>query len=141
MTSDVRKVVIEDDLRRMALAGATDDELQSFVDARRRGDTELVDRLMSLAHVAPADPVALTPLQRLRVAALRPLVNSLDAHALYAYIGVLWPLTDQLVQDHQDPSQWANDTFVDSIARSLMRVALKHIQPGRADPLGVPNQR
>ena len=130
MMSDKWPVGIEDDLRRMALAGATDEELQLFIDARRRGDTGLANRLMSLAQEAPAHPVALTHLQRLRVAALKPVVNSLEAHSLYAYIGILWPLSDKLAQDHQDPSQWANDTFVDSIAQSLVFVVLEHMQRG-----------
>lgn len=130
MTSDAWRIGIEDDLRRMALAGATDDQLQCFVDARRRGDSGLADRLMSLAQESRADPVALTPLQRLRVAALRPLVNSLEAHALYFYIGILWPLTDKLVREHQDPSQWANDTFVDSLAQGLVFVVLEQVQQG-----------
>lgn len=130
MTSDAWKVGIEDDLRRMALAGASDDQLRCFVDARRRGDIGLADRLMSLAQKTPADPVALTPLQRLRVAALRPLVNSLEAHALYAYIGILWPLTEKLVREHQDLSQWANDTFVESLAQGLVFVVLEQVQRG-----------
>lgn len=139
MMSDKWPAGIEDDLRRMALAGATDEELQFFIDARRRGDTGLANRLITLAHEARAHPVVLTHLQRLRVAALRPVVNSLDAHALYSYIRILWPLTDQIVRDHQHPSQWTNDTFVDSIAHSLTRVALEHIPPGSADPLGQPS--
>jgi hypothetical protein len=128
MTSDAWRIGIEDDLRRMALAGATDEELQSFIDARRRGNTELANRLLSLRHEAPAHPAALTPLQRLRVASLRPVVNALHAHALYAYIGVLWPLTEQLVRDLQDPSQWVDDTFVESLAKGMVFVVLEQVQ-------------
>lgn len=131
---------IEGDLRRMALAGASDDSLQSFIDARRGGDIDLASTLLAMAQEAPAPPFALTPLQRLRVAALRPLVNSLDAQALYSYIRILWPLTDQIVRDCQYPSQWTSDTFVESIARSLMPVALEQIQPGLAGVLGRPNE-
>jgi hypothetical protein len=132
---------IEADLRRMALAGASDDVLQSFVDARRRGDTDLADRLLALTQdpFGPTPAPALTPLQRLRVAALRPVVNSLDTHVLYSYVRILWPLSDQIVRSYQDPNHWASDTFVDSIAQSLMRVTLEHIQPGSAG-LGQPNQ-
>ena len=128
MTSDARRIGIEDDLRRMALSGAADEELQSYIDARRRGDTEFANRLLSLTHEAPAHPAALTPLQRLRVASLRPVVNALHAHDLYAYIRVLWPLTEQLVRDLQDPNQWADDTFVESLAKGLVFVALEQVQ-------------
>lgn len=131
---------IESDLRRMALSGASDDSLRSFIDARRSGDIDLAKRLLSVAHDAPASPVALTPLERLRVAALKPLVNTLDAHMLYSYIRIVWPLTDQFVRDHRYPSQWTNDTFVDSIAHSLMSVALQRIQPGCAGLPGPANK-
>ena len=130
---------IEADLRRMALAGASDDVLQSFVDARRRGDADLADRLLTLTQEPFGPAPALTPLQRLRVAALRPAVNSLDTHVLYSYVRILWPLSDQIVRSYQDPNHWASDTFVDSIAQSLMRVTLEHIQRGSAG-LRQPNQ-
>ena len=41
MTSDDWVAGIADDVRRLALAGVSDGVLQAFIDARRRGDTEL----------------------------------------------------------------------------------------------------
>lgn len=66
-------------------------------------------------------------------------MNSLDTHVLYSYVRILWLLSDQIVRSYQDPNHWASDTFVDSIAQSLMRVTLEQIQPGSAG-LGQPNQ-
>jgi hypothetical protein len=49
MTSEDWMVGIADDVRRLALAGVSEEVLQAFIDARRRGDTELAAHLLSLA--------------------------------------------------------------------------------------------
>ena len=140
MAADDWSGSVEDELRRMAMAGASDDVLQQFITARRRGDTELANRLLTQFQT-PSSPVpATTPLQRLRVAALRPVVNSLEAQALYSYIGILWPLSDQAIRTTVEPTCWASDSFVDAIADSLMRVALEYVQHGHTGLLGQPKQ-
>ena len=136
MASDDGRGSFEDELRRMALAGASDEELQEFINARRCGNVEHANRmLVQFQTPAPPSP-ALTPLERLRVAALRPVVNRLDAQALYAYICILWPITEQALGTTVEPTCWASDTFVDSIADSLMRVVLQHVHSGGAGPDG-----
>ena len=127
---------MEDELRRMAMAGASDDALQQFIAARRRRDTELANRLLTQFQTPSGPTHAPTPLQRLRVAALRPVVNSLEAQALYSYICILWPLSDQAVRTTVEPTCWENDSFVASIADSLMHVALEHLQAESVGPIG-----
>ena len=128
MTSEDWVVGIAEDVRRLALAGVSDEVLQAFIDARRRGDTELAARLLSLAaHRSHSTAPAMTAMERLRVAALRPVVNSLDPPTLYAYVGILWPLSDEVVRSHEDPRHWTSEAFVEAIAQRLMHVALEQI--------------
>jgi hypothetical protein len=120
----------------MAMAGAPDAVLQSFIDARRRGDADLATRLISL-YPEPKEPAAsLSPVERLRVAALRPVVNSLDPHALYAYVSILWPLTDHASRNAIDPRSWESAAFVETLAQRLMHAALEQLQPGVVGPDG-----
>ena len=72
----------------------------------------------------------------LRVAALRPVVNSLDAHALYAYVSILWPLTDHASRNAVDPRSWESAAFVETLAQRLMHAALEQLQPGIVGPDG-----
>ncbi|MBS0304129.1 MAG: hypothetical protein JSR43_01930 [Proteobacteria bacterium] len=137
MTSDDWVAGIADEVRRLALAGVSDGVLQAFIDARRRGDTELAASLLSLAaHRSPPTAPAMTALERLRVAALRPVVNSLDAHALYAYVSILWPLTDHASRNAVDPRSWESAAFVETLAHGLMHAALEQLQPGIVGPDG-----
>lgn len=120
----------------MAMAGAPDAVLQSFIDARRRGDADLATRLLS-QYPEPKGPAAsLSAVERLRVAALRPVVNSLDPHALYAYVSILWPLTDHASRNAVDPRSWESAAFVESLAQRLMHAALEQLQPGVVGPDG-----
>lgn len=80
----------KDDLRPMALAGGSDEVLRLFIDARRCGHIELANRLLIRCQTPSGPASALTELQRLRVAALRHAVNSLDAQALYSHFCFLW---------------------------------------------------
>ena len=129
MASDDWKGSVEDELRRMALAGASDEALQSFIEARRSGDAGLADRLLSQYQMAQTPSPCLTAVQRLRVAALRPVVNSLDAHTLYAFVGIIWPLTDHASRSDVEPSCWESTAFVDELAHRLMHTALEQLQP------------
>jgi hypothetical protein len=120
----------------MAMAGAPDAVLQSFVDARRRGDADLATRLLS-QYLEPKGPAApLSAVEKLRVAALRPVVNSLDAHALYAYVSILWPLTDHASRNAVDPRSWESAAFVETLAQRLMHAALEQLQPAVVGPDG-----
>lgn len=111
------------------MAGAPDEVLQSFIGARRSGNADLAARLLSQYQRAQAPSPCLTAVQRLRVAALRPVVNSLDAHTLYAFVGIIWPLTDHASRSDVDPSCWESSAFVDELAHRLMHTALEQLQP------------
>lgn len=127
---------LSDELRRMAMAGAPDAVLQSFIDARRRGDADLATRLLS-QYPQPNGPAeSLSGVERLRVAALRPVVNSLDTQTLYAYVSILWPLTDHASRNAVDPKSWENEAFVETLAHSLMHDALEQLQPSVVGPDG-----
>ena len=62
------------------------------------------------------------------MASLRQVVNAVDSSTLYSFIGIIWPITDEIVRSHEDPTHWTSDSFVDAIAQSLVRVALEHLQ-------------
>lgn len=116
-------------VRRMALAGATDDMLQAFIDSWRRGDSDHAECMLKQAQQQNRPPrPALTPVEKLRAAALRPVVNAIDSSTLYSYIGIIWPITEEIVRSHENPEHWSNDSFVDAIAQSLVRVAMDQLQ-------------
>lgn len=129
MASDDWVASIANDVRRMGLAGTSEDVLQAFIDSRRRGDNERAESILSLSlqQVHPPRP-AMTSVDKLRVAALRPVVNAIDSSTLYSYIGIVWPITEEIVRGHEDPTHWAHESFVDAIAQSLVRVVLEHLQ-------------
>lgn len=111
------------------MAGATDDVLQAFIDSRRRGDSDHAECMLKQAQQQCRSPrPALTPVEKLRVAALRPVVNAIDSSTLYSYIGIIWPITEEIVRSHENPEHWSNDSFVDAIAQSLVRVAMDQLQ-------------
>ena len=129
MASEDLESTLANDVRRMALAGASDDVLQAFIDCRRRGDTDHAERILNQSQQQNrALRPALTPLEKLRVAALRPVVNAVDSSTLYSYVGLIWPVTEQIVRNHEDPTHWASDSFVDAIAQSVVRVAMEQLQ-------------
>lgn len=129
MASDDLESSVVSDVRRMALAGAPDDVLQAFIDSRRRGDTDHAEWLLNRAQQQsrPSRP-RLTPVEKLFVAALKPVVNSVDSSTLHSYIVTIWPIAEEIVRRHDDPTHWASDSFVEAIAQSLVRTALEHLQ-------------
>ena len=129
MASEDLESTLANDVRRMALAGASDKVLQAFIDCRRRGDTDYAERILNQTQQQSRPPrPALTPVEKLRVASLRQVVNAVDSSTLYSFIGIIWPITDEIVRSHEDPTHWTSDSFVDAIAQSLVRVALEHLQ-------------
>jgi hypothetical protein len=129
MTSEDFESSLANEVRRMAMAGVSDDVLREFIDARRRGDTDHAECMLKQAQQQSRPPrPALTPVEKLRVAALRPVANAVDSSTLYSYIGIIWPITNEIVRSHEDPTYWASDSFVDAIAQSLVRVAMEQLQ-------------
>jgi hypothetical protein len=129
MASDDLESSVVSDVRRMALAGASDDVLQAFIDSRRRGNTDHAESLLKQAQQQSRQPrPALTPVEKLFAAALRPVVNSVDSSTLHSYIVIIWPIAEEIVRGHDDPTHWASDSFVEAIAQSLVRTALEHLQ-------------
>lgn len=107
-------------LRQMLAAGAADELIESFIKARRSGDSHQPMALGTPPELAIA-------IERLRIAALRPVVNHLDVATLRTYIEIILSITDQVVRSEQDHRCWSSASFVERLAISLMNVALEHI--------------
>ena len=100
MASEDFESTLANDVRRMALAGASDEVLQAFIDCRRRGDTDHAERVLNQSQQQSRPPrPALTPVEKLRVASLRQVVNAVDSSTLYSFIGIIWPITDEIPLD------------------------------------------
>ena len=89
--------------------------IESFVRARRSGDTAHADRFLratptptSLQQTELPLPQELAvALEKLRVATLRPVVNRLDTATLYAYFEIILSITDQVVRSEENHSLWS----------------------------------
>ena len=129
-------------LRQMLAAGAADDVIESFINARRSGHTLQADHLPCTTPQLPShQPTALglppelaIALERLRIATLRPVVNRLDPATLFMYVEIILSITDQVVRSEQDHRCWSSTSFIQTMASALMNVALEHIKSESQNP-------
>lgn len=88
-------------LRRLIADGADDEELQRFLDAKKAGDHEAIASIMNrrrtVRQAGRAKGSYDDVLQRVRVAAIRPVVNSLDSAALQRFIQLVLELSSTAV--------------------------------------------
>ena len=117
-------------LRDLLDSGASDDDLDRFISAQRDGNVELVEALLSTARQINAPAVRRcsesgveATLARIRVAALRPVVNDLTAQELHFYIHFVIHASKILVAQQSDEAMWDSRAVVEAAAASLKRAA------------------
>ena len=115
--------------------GASDEDVDRFLRARRDGDVKLARMLLSevgrlAPSVASSRPVssAEIALQEIRVAALRPVVNELTAQELLHYIDFVIRASELLVEAHADGAIWASHAAVQTAGSSLRLAALEWLR-------------
>lgn len=119
-------------LRKLLDGGASDDELDRFVTACRAGDVETTQALLSgavfkvrLTDAYKDKTGTEAAVWRLRVAALRPVVNQLSARDLHRFIRFVVHASSALVQTHPDEWLWSTHAAVEAAASCLRQAALE----------------
>ena len=125
---------ISESLRGLAAAGADDEELGQFIQARKVGDSDLANRILRTQRpptmargVSDLGGSFDGVLNQLRVAALKPVVNKMDARVLHLYVQYMWHVSEQIVKAHKDEQFWFVETAVAAVADVVMRFSLDQL--------------
>lgn len=128
-------------LYQLAAAGADDDELERFLDARKRGDIERAARILSAPREPRAPPAVsdLGPelddvLRRVHIAALRQAVNDIDVRLLQRYIELVWHVSNHVVTALKDAPFWSSERAIVAVGCVVAKVALDQVHgQGRSE--------
>lgn len=122
-------------VRWMIAHEATDDEVDRYLLARRTGNDHVGRTILRTLEQRPAfehsDAENTAPddrLSRLRVAALKPVVNRMSATDLQRYVLAVWRLSEQVVVACED-HQWNDGATFEAIAALVVEQALKAALP------------
>ena len=115
--------------------GADENQLTRFVEARRAGDTELADRILSEPSVPRVLPVASDlgsalddVLLQVRVVALKPFVKTTDSQWLYRYVEIMCRLSEGVVKTLRDEPFWSSKQSVQAVGEVIRRFALEQLK-------------
>lgn len=121
-------------LRKLAFDGADDQELEQFVHARKRGDSDEAARILNTPRMPPAPrPVSEIGaeldevLYRVRITALRQVVNDIDVRLLQRYMEVVWHVSEQVVTALKQEPFWSIDRAVIAVGNVVAKSALDQI--------------
>ena len=104
-------------LRQLISAGADDNEISRYLRATSTGDNKSASKILNRAQAmsAPHDSLSIDSiLNRVRVAAIKPVVNSLDAPLLQHYMQHMLEVSGAVVQKLKDEPFWSVDAAVAS---------------------------
>lgn len=125
-------------LRVLLDSGASNDDLDLYIQARRGGRTEAAQPLLSSTTREPTSGARAGPcggddqaLMNLRVAALRPVVNRLSSHDLLRYIHFVHLASQLLVEARGDDPFWRSESAIAAAATSLTQSALESLKEAR----------
>jgi len=123
-------------LRRLIADGADNEELQRFLDAKRAGDCEVIEQVINRKRTTPKASWSTGSedeiLQLVRVAAIKPVVNSLDVPTLYRFIQLALQLSRTVVsaaKEEEGPIFSSAET-TESLARIVFEVSMEHLRAG-----------
>lgn len=118
-------------IRELLASGAPDAVVDNFIRARQDGDEELADRLLSAATqtgMAAGGPYScegnIRALTNLRVAALRPVVNSMSAEELFRYFLFVQHTSERMAETQAGEAFWRSRSALDAVGKSLARAWL-----------------
>lgn len=117
-------------LRQLFLAGAEDSEILSFVLAATEGHLEAARQTEIRVKAASAmvEPIsAEVALKRVRIAAMKPAVNSLNPAQLQQYIPLVLHVSDIVVTKLQDESFWQSDAAIAAVADVVRQFAFDRL--------------
>lgn len=122
---------ISESLRRLVAAGVDNQMLDRFMRAKAGGDDAKAGSILSLARLAstaPAPSENEDPLWRVRVAALRPYVNSVDAANLQQYLRCMLELSSAVVAALEGQANWSLPGVVDAVAEVVRDASVVHLR-------------
>lgn len=114
-------------LRQLISAGADDSEISRYLHAMSTGDNRSASKILKRARAmaAPHDPLSIDSiLNRVRVAAIKPVVNSLDATLLQHYMQHMLQISGAVVQKLKDEPFWSVDAAVGAVADVVRRACM-----------------
>ena len=133
-----KKVVSEDwvdgtseGLRLLIAVGADDRLLDRFMRAKVGGDEATAEMILSHAALLPAATAQAMhddPLQSVRVAALRPYVNSVDPTSLQQYMKCMLDVSNAVVVGLEGRALWGIPGVVDAVAEVVRDASVSHLR-------------
>lgn len=114
-------------LRQLISAGADDNEISQYLHATSTGDNESASKILTRAQAMAATHDSLSIdsiLNRVRIAAIKPVVNSLDAPLLQHYMRHMLHISGAVVQKLKDEPFWSVDAAVGAVADVIRRACL-----------------
>ena len=118
-------------LRQLVDAGANDDELGRFIQARQSGDDYGANLVLNSTRSARLES---TPsdlgyeldavVNRLTVAALRPVINVLDVRLLHQYVHDVRHLSEHIVRTTEGKNYGSYESYIRAVADVVRRLAL-----------------
>lgn len=118
-------------LRRLIVAGADDGLLGRFMRAKACGDLKTAESILSMSQPLQAASLptgSAEVLQRVRVAALRPYVNSMDPADLQQYLLGMLELSEAIVDGLEGKAEWSIPGVVDAVADVVRDASIKRLQ-------------
>jgi hypothetical protein len=135
---------ISEPLRRLIALGVDDEELGRFMQARKVGNSDLANQIVAATRSQPTlrDVSGLGTtlddvLNQIRVAALKPMVNQMEARVLHRYIQCIWQASEAIVWAHRNESFWSSEAAVLAVAEVVMNFSLAQ-QSAISDPQSAP---
>lgn len=128
---------ISPSLRHLIAAGAGDNEIARFVRAVSAGDKEGASAILRNAKMMakPRDSLSVDSiLECVRIAAFKPVVNSLDATQLQHYVRHLLHISGVVVQELKDEPFWSADAAIDAVANVVRQTCLDLLRTDPGDP-------
>jgi hypothetical protein len=118
-------------LRQLLDAGANDDELWRFIQARHSGDDHAANLVLASTRSTRQESMPSdlgyeldAVVNQLTVAALRPVVNVLDVRLLRQYVHDVQLLSEHIVRTTEGESYWLHESYVATMAEVVRRIAL-----------------
>lgn len=118
-------------LRLLIAAGADDQLLDRFMRAKVGGDEVTAESILSQAALLPAaiaQAIHEDPLQSVRIAALRPYVNSVDPASLHQYMHCMLDVSHAVVVGLEGRALWGIPGVVDAVAEVVRAASVSHLR-------------
>ncbi len=125
-------------VQQLACEGASHEQIDRFIHAKRNGDSQLVARILAeprtscLTKQTRDDSAYESALMSIRIAALRPEVNQLQGPILLDYVLFVLEMSEQVVKARSDDRYWESKSVIVEVAQYIRDSAIEWLR-SRAD--------